>query len=283
MQNVHFTSSQLAKLLEVNVSTIKRWIDRGILAAEVTPGGHRRVYLDQLAEFFRKQPRNKADSYILRRMAGATSATGSGWKQFYSYLFAHQLTAARKFIMQQFLSTMHIAAIIEEIFVPTLHAIGKHWESGEISIYQEHQMTFIVRQLLIEMDAFMPTLSKKDPLAVLACTKEERHEIPLHMASLIAKEHGIQTVTLGASIPYAEIAAASLAHHANYVIMARPYENTADLRGVRKVLAVARNQAMKVLLGGKSWSAKEKSIVESEGGAYIPSLKSLEQYFMAAQ
>ena len=38
-----YTTHDISRLLQVDPSTVSKWIDRGILMAFRTPGGHRRV------------------------------------------------------------------------------------------------------------------------------------------------------------------------------------------------------------------------------------------------
>ena len=45
------TSSEVGQLLQVNASSVKKWVDDGLLVAFRTPGGHRRIRAADLVEF----------------------------------------------------------------------------------------------------------------------------------------------------------------------------------------------------------------------------------------
>ena len=45
---------KIAQLLDVNPSSVANWVDQGLLVAHRTPGGHRRVAVDDLARFLRE-------------------------------------------------------------------------------------------------------------------------------------------------------------------------------------------------------------------------------------
>jgi len=45
------TSSEVGELLQVNPSSVKKWVDDGLLAAFRTPGGHRRIRAADLVTF----------------------------------------------------------------------------------------------------------------------------------------------------------------------------------------------------------------------------------------
>jgi excisionase family DNA binding protein len=53
MTNAFLTSHAVAELIGVSPSTVLSWIDKGLLPAFRTPGGHRRVEPNALLEFLR--------------------------------------------------------------------------------------------------------------------------------------------------------------------------------------------------------------------------------------
>ena len=48
------TASQIAEIIGVNVSTIKRWTDSGKLECQQTIGGHRKFHLNHLRKFLKE-------------------------------------------------------------------------------------------------------------------------------------------------------------------------------------------------------------------------------------
>lgn len=46
-----YTTHDVAKLIQVDPSTVSKWVDKGLLLAFRTPGGHRRVRADDLRSF----------------------------------------------------------------------------------------------------------------------------------------------------------------------------------------------------------------------------------------
>ena len=63
-----YTTHDVAQLLQVDPSTVSKWIDRNILMAFRTPGGHRRVRQPDLVDFLRKHdmpiPRELGNSRV---------------------------------------------------------------------------------------------------------------------------------------------------------------------------------------------------------------------------
>ncbi len=49
------SSAEAAKLLNVSLRTVQLWVEKGILAAWKTPGGHRKISLDSVQQLQRQQ------------------------------------------------------------------------------------------------------------------------------------------------------------------------------------------------------------------------------------
>ena len=52
--SIVLNSEEAARLLGVNVSSIKRWTDEGKLSCIRTAGGHRKFQMSHLADFLKK-------------------------------------------------------------------------------------------------------------------------------------------------------------------------------------------------------------------------------------
>jgi excisionase family DNA binding protein len=50
-----YTTHQVARMLGVSDQSVSNWVDDGLIAADRTPGGHRRIDADQLIAFLRRQ------------------------------------------------------------------------------------------------------------------------------------------------------------------------------------------------------------------------------------
>jgi len=53
----HLTTRQAAAHCRVSIPTLRRWIRTGALIAHLTPGGHRRIDLDEFQRFLRSEGR----------------------------------------------------------------------------------------------------------------------------------------------------------------------------------------------------------------------------------
>ena len=96
------------------------------------------------------------------------------------------------------------SALVFEVAVPVLRALGNGWENGSVSIAEEHLATFQLRTL------FAAALGGKRaargaPAVVFAAPEGHAHELGVLMAATLALEHGLRPVCLGANTPTAEL------------------------------------------------------------------------------
>ena len=62
MRRKLLSTSQVAELLGVSDQSVANWVDNGQLKAGRTPGGHRRIAVEDLVEFMRRQGLNVPES-----------------------------------------------------------------------------------------------------------------------------------------------------------------------------------------------------------------------------
>lgn len=278
MQNVHFSTNELAELFRVNVSTVKRWIDRGMLQAEITPGGHRRVTQKQLEVFIKNNKKLSPHSYVLKRIGAKTKGKQDVWKELYAKLLSNDVAGCRNFLRDYFLSQSQLTYFLEQIVTPVLRHIGSEWQKKNISIYQEHQMSFLIRLFLVEISTYIPEPKESSPKAVLACVEGDRHEIPLQMLALILKMRGVQPLVLGTNIPISEIIRACENTKPQFLLITRIFHNLRTFNYLQTLARYADLHRIQMFYGGDGWSEKEKKGLPHVTATYKSSLAVFDSY-----
>ena len=255
MQIVHFTAPQLARMLGVNESTVKRWIDRGILHSIRTPGGHRRIREGDLQAFLASQDTARKHSYVLARRHKEVS--GEPWRKYYELHYGREHRKAREYLTASFLSLGSVRQVITTIVAPMLVEVGEAWHRGEIDIADEHRVTFLVRSDLLTLGTLLPSPKRHAPHAVFACVPEDNHELALVLLSLVAQEAGWETTVLGINVPANQIEVECASNPTDLIILAKIYPKAADAGYVRTLRTLPHARDIPIVIGGSGWSPAE--------------------------
>lgn len=259
----HYSAPELAKLLSVNVSTVKRWVDNGLLSADVTTGGHRKISAAHLTAFIRHQPKLARSSYIIKRMASLGNKKSFDYRKYYSALFRAKTTSVQNALVDYYISGHSVTDIINEIVLPVLVTIGARWREGSLSISDEHRMTFILRAQLSALESMVVVpVRKKYRTALLACVTDEYHEIPLLLLSVLLKQAGWQCVILGIHTPPREVVRAAVEGQVDLICLAKIYSNIDGLRYIDTVLRGLGSRGVPVALGGAGWHIPVEKLPE---------------------
>lgn len=96
---------------------------------------------------------------------------------------------------------------VTQIAGPLLEEVGRRWESGELSVAQEHLVSATLRHLL--GGAIRERGRSRGPLLLLATPEGERHDLGLVLVGLIAVDAGLGLCFLGAELPASDIVTAA--------------------------------------------------------------------------
>ncbi|MEV8628778.1 MerR family transcriptional regulator [Streptomyces sp. NPDC051079] len=169
-------------------------------------------------------------------------------------------------LLQEVLTEHGLVTAWEEVMVPTLHAVGRKWESsGDRYVEVEHLLSWHISTALRRGAAVArPAAAASLAPVVLACVPAEQHTLPLEALTAGLAEQGLPTRMFGAAVPAEAVDAAvrrsgpaavvlwsqarSTAHHA----LARHVAGTEfGVRGART--------APLVLLAGPGWRGRTPS------------------------
>jgi MerR family transcriptional regulator, light-induced transcriptional regulator len=98
-------------------------------------------------------------------------------------------------------SLYHFEEVFHELLSPVLVRIGAEWESGKITVAQEHFSSELIVQRFTQFFRVLPT-NKQLPKVLAFCPEGENHHIGLMLFSLFLRNKGIEVIYLGANTPY---------------------------------------------------------------------------------
>lgn len=206
-QNVHYGTKEVAALFSVNVSTIKRWIDKGYIVAEKTPGGHRRIVKKDLLTFIKKYPQYTKNSSVLKKLEETKKTyehnSEHAWKTYYQYLQSSEPEKGFEYLQSIYRAHVTIPVIIDTLLIPTYKKAEEDFEEKKITLYAHRKILLLLRQHMIEIEKFFDLslhAEQKEKTAVLACVRKEYNEIYLEFPALYLKSIGWKVHVLGMNI-----------------------------------------------------------------------------------
>ncbi|MFE4676163.1 MerR family transcriptional regulator [Streptomyces sp. NPDC056721] len=115
--------------------------------------------------------------------------------------------------LNTFVQEHGVVAAWEELMMPTLHAVGRKWESsGDRYVEVEHLLSWHVSTALRNAQLLLgPGEARKaSPPVLLACVPGEQHTLPLEAVHAALLQRGRPVRMLGAAVPAEALIAAVL-------------------------------------------------------------------------
>jgi DNA-binding transcriptional MerR regulator len=166
-------------------------------------------------------------------------------------------------ILDDAIARFTIDAVASRVLLPLLHEIGTRWESGEVSVAEEHFATALLRGRMLSLGRNWGAGAGR--VALLACPPGEQHDLGLIAFGLILRERGWRIAFLGSDTPIETVADAVAKLKPAAVVLAavgpEPFEEAADQiadlsRGTPVLIGGnGANQALADRLGARALEA----------------------------
>jgi excisionase family DNA binding protein len=206
--------ARIAAIVGVSESTLKRWVDAGVLRARKTAGGHRRIALAEVLAFFRASGRPAPSLQALDALATRPSAAGDrgATPETLADLLLGDEAVAQALLFEDFRRGRPLEDILDRLLGPAMVRIGALWSAGSIDVYQEHLATRRAWWILVALRGLLPEPAADARLALGATPAGDPSLLPSLMAELALVEAGWRTLNLGPDTPVASMRKAVETH-----------------------------------------------------------------------
>ncbi len=198
-------------------------------------------------------PRAETPSHLLERESDEGIAS-----KYLRMLLTCQRNNAVQFILDAVDSGMAIRDVYLRIFQPCQRELGRLWQSGRITVAQEHYCTAVTQLIMSQLAPRLFSTEKNGRRAVIACVADETHEVGTRMVADLMELAGWDTIYLGSSVPVRGVVQALIAHRAN--LLAASATMTTHLPAVIALIAAVRAEpaceGVKVMVGGRLFHAE---------------------------
>jgi DNA-binding transcriptional MerR regulator len=208
---------ELAKRTGVSPELLRAWEQRyGLLEPARTAGGFRLYSAADEARVQRMQrlvsgglAAAQAAHLILSRepVPGTASASATILEDAAGNLVAsldRLDEQAANTALDRLFAAYTVETVLRVVLIPYLHRLGERWETGEISVAQEHFASNLLRGRLLGLAQGWG--QGQGPGAILACLPGEHHELGLLVFGVALRRRGWRITYLGTNSPISAVA-----------------------------------------------------------------------------
>lgn len=201
----YLSTVEAAEALGVGVSTVKRWVDDGVLPAHRTAGGHRKLLKSEVLALARsgELPRRDLTGLVLKSSNKRRIEAEAIPPALQSALLNGNDGDARGLIHRVYSAGMPIETLADLAISPVMEKIGDQWACEEIDVWQEHRSTQACAAALYDLQADLQTRAERDrPVAVGGAPEGDPYLLSTLLAQLVLLDAGWEAVNLGPNTPF---------------------------------------------------------------------------------
>lgn len=246
------TTSEVASLLDVHPSTVKRWTDAEELVSAKTDGGHRRIYLQAVLAFARERqvetfldPFSPFESHVWLAVRDAVrhhdfrrvNSLAMGW-----LVRGYPRRITSLFLHLGMRDDLPFHELCDGAIQPFMAEVGSAWREGRLRIGEEHMATQAVMEALVRISAPMERTGLDAevprPSAVVGAVEGDQHHLGALCIRILLERAGWDVHYLGANTPVEEFAALQRSRRCSLLCISfTPPASVAHMRRGLDVLA----------------------------------------------
>ncbi len=209
MGEVLFTTHDVANILRVDKSTIKRWTDEGKLKCFRTPGGHRKFRSDDVYEFItvnhygeetkQSLPQTMSDEMIIRSIVNQRE-----YNMLHSVCFSAAIKGNKEELLKLFTETiaagLTVSGLFDHVLKPTTKKLNYLLDQHKLSVSEFHLAYTMLSSVLIKLNDTVMKHPKNYKTIVCASIENGKNEIELTAVMTLLEVNGYTVLNLGTGI-----------------------------------------------------------------------------------
>ena len=258
----YLNSKEVAMIMGVHVSTVKRWTDAGKLPCYQTPGGHRKFILRHINEFLAKN-KKKSKKVNIIELEGIKDRKliqniDHGEYEKLLPVFIKQALNADGNRLKTTLTGLYMKQyllhdIYDALVMPVLESIGDMWANNDISVAEEHLASNTIRNAVHALGETLERKDYKDNSYTLSLALSgDEHDLPLIMTKQILEIKGIPVINCGRNTPANSIKRLLKKFQPDKIIVSLTYIENKKLakQELDDLLKIASKTHAKIYVGG---------------------------------
>jgi excisionase family DNA binding protein len=268
VENHYLSTPEVAEALGISVTTVKRWVDAGILPAHKTAGGHRKLFL---ADVLRVARAHQLPYRNPGRRGNPTAGNPPGSPDYLSgELFARLVggdqEGVKSLVFNAYQSGMAATQLADEVIAPALGRIGHEWEKGQVDVMHEHRGVQLCEAALHEWKSLLDRSALASaPLAIGGAPEGDFYSLATLLAQIVLLDCGWQAINLGPNTPASAFRTAlrELQPRLLWVSVGHVEDPSRLVRDYGRLCEEARSAGVAVVVGGRAVTEALRSVMSS--------------------
>ena len=255
----YLSTADAAEALGVSVSSVKRWVDRGVMAAHKTAGGHRKLLVADVVRLARAGAIPNVDLTRLdAKLAGACSSHAQLEKRLRRALEGGRAEDARSVLRGAQSTGISIADLADHVIAPVMRHIGHEWEHERIDVMHEHRASQICIGALQELRSTLVANSgPPGAVAIGGAPEGDWYRLSSLLVELLFFEHGWSATNLGPSTPLASFVKAveEVRPRLAWISISHVEDEESLVLGCRELYRRCERDGIALVIGGRALDA----------------------------
>jgi excisionase family DNA binding protein len=262
----YLSTADVARALGVGVSTVKRWVDDGVLPAHKTAGGHRKLLMADVLRLVREGDFPRLDLSSLELVPGAHGGADAKHlaRQLLTALKRGEREAVRSLIHGAYRSGVAVESLADFVIAPAMDQLGREWETGRIEVLHEHRGTHVCASALYELKAVLEAQASPDrPLAVGGAPEHDHYILANLLAEMVLLDVGWRVIGLGPHTPMRSFrqALTDLRPRLLWISVSQLVNRDRFVADYRQLYQEAERAGVAVAFGGRALIDSVRSVV----------------------
>ncbi len=262
-----YSTRELAEMLSVNESTVKRWADSGYIECAKTRGGHRKFPVRSVLKFIHENQMSVPSLSLAEFDKKDEQAHLSAG--FVDILVPRLKEAALQGDSHEVLRLMRTGLVSQpdmillytQLLFPALVEIGAGWENGELGVDSEHLATQAIKSALFRFQSEIHVKEANGLTAIVTCYEGEIHDIAITCIACYLTSEGWKVYHLGQDIPTEDLATFIQMKKPDLVAVSADIienERSFVLAVNNKIVAAAKKAGALTIVGGSGLPSRFK-------------------------
>lgn len=262
---------------DVSQSSLRFFQHQGLIAPELSPGGHRFYDECDLARIrqiktWQAKGFSLADIAVRLRQLDQLPAPEERSRAFLELALTGHSAAAGAMVLAADDVGIPLAETFGRVLAPALVGLGDRWRKGALRVDQEHEVSEVCKDLIAELTFRHMRPPDHDKVLLASSVEHERHDLGLRMVCGMLRTRGVTVHFLGAGLPTPLLLESIALRRPDVLLLSTTlaeHRSSVEhlMHGLEPLLS--RQERPHVIVGGQA-SMLARDLVEPSGSVVAP-------------